>query len=109
MAQNVVTPALLCHKEPAQGMQNAPNMVLYGIRISHGMERGGFHAQKESFIGSIGSLCYKALIYLTEGGEPEIEGDADRRGEPGRGIISASSGDFPAEEPRGRHGVGQPD
>jgi len=29
--KELLTPALLCHKEPAQGMQNAP-MVLYGIR-----------------------------------------------------------------------------
>ena len=45
------TPALLCHKEPAQGTQRISflSLVLYRIRV------GGFHSGKESII----ILCHK--------------------------------------------------
>ena len=72
MAHSVATPALLCHKEPAQGIQspllgalgrNAPSrgisclsLVLYGIRI------GGFHAGKGSPIGQ--PYATTAWIYI---------------------------------------------
>ena len=35
--RSVATPALSCHKEPAQGMQNAPDMWGYFV------PSGGFH------------------------------------------------------------------
>ena len=64
--QSDATPALLCHKEPAQGTLSplctmgisCLSLVPYGIKI------GGFNARKESVIGGPYSLYHKAWIYL---------------------------------------------